>query len=150
VQPSSTSSPTKGPDRGHCDQAAGARHPRIDRRHAKPSLARAVPPREWRDFCLFEASTERLTLRMKEYTPGGVTAPAWNELAGAMHYIGSLVLILWLIIGVVAAGQRHDYTHPPANCNQGATIVVTILAGPLNYLGVDPQISCHHLPQPSK
>lgn len=39
---------------------------------------------------------------------------ARNELAGAMHYIGSLVHILWLIIGAVAAGQRHDYTHPPA------------------------------------
>ena len=49
-----------------------------------------------------------------------------------MHYIGSLVLILWLIIGAVAAGQRHDYTRPPANCSQAATIAVTILAGPLN------------------
>ena len=29
-----------------------------------------------------------------------------------MHYIGSLVLILWLIIGAVAAGQRHDYSRP--------------------------------------
>ncbi len=67
-----------------------------------------------------------------------------------MHYIGSLVLILWVIIGAVAAGQRHDYSRPPANCNQVATIAVTILAGPLNYLGVNPEISCHHLPQPSK
>jgi hypothetical protein len=33
-----------------------------------------------------------------------------------MHYIGSLVLILWLIGGAVAAGQRHDHTRPPANC----------------------------------
>jgi hypothetical protein len=67
-----------------------------------------------------------------------------------MHIIGSVVLVLWLIIGAVAAGQRHDYTRPPANCNQAATIVVTILAGPLNYLGVDPKISCRNLPQPSK
>jgi hypothetical protein len=67
-----------------------------------------------------------------------------------MHYIGSLVLIVWLIIGAVAAGQRHDYTSPPANCSQAATIAVTILAVPLNYLGVKPEISCHHLPQPSK
>jgi hypothetical protein len=44
----------------------------------------------------------------------------------------------------------HDYSHLPANCNQAATIAVTILAGPLNYLGVNPQISCRHLPQPSK
>jgi len=67
-----------------------------------------------------------------------------------MHYIGSLVLIVWLIIGAIAAGQRHDYTSPPANCSQAATNAVTILAGPLNYLGVKPEISCHGLPQPSK
>jgi hypothetical protein len=75
---------------------------------------------------------------------------AWNELAGAMHYVASLVLIVWLIIGAVAAGQRHDYTNPPANCSQAATIAVTIIAGPLNYVGVDPKINCQHLPQPSK
>jgi hypothetical protein len=71
-------------------------------------------------------------------------------MAGAMHIIGTLVLIVWLIIGAVAAGQRHDYTRPPTNCNQAATIAVTIVAGPLNYLGVNPKISCRHLPQPSK
>jgi hypothetical protein len=66
----------------------------------------------------------------------------------AMH-IGTLILILWLIVGAVAAGQRSDYTSPPKNCNQAATIAVTIVAGPLNYIGVDPKISCH-LPRPSK
>ena len=67
-----------------------------------------------------------------------------------MHYIGSLVLIVWLIIGAIAAGQRHEYTHPPKSCNQAATIAVTIVAGPVNYMGLNPKISCHHLPQPSK
>ena len=67
-----------------------------------------------------------------------------------MHIIGSLVLIVWLIIGAVAAGQRSEYTSPPKNCGQAATIGVTILAGPLNYVGLDPKINCHHLPQPSK
>jgi hypothetical protein len=66
----------------------------------------------------------------------------------AVH-IGTLVLVIWLIIGAVAAGQRHEYSSPPANCNQAATIAVTIVAGPLNYLGADPKISCH-VPQPSK
>ena len=46
-----------------------------------------------------------------------------------MHYIGSLVLIVWLIIGAVAAGQRNDYTRPPANCSQAATIAVTTTPG---------------------
>jgi hypothetical protein len=67
-----------------------------------------------------------------------------------MHIIGSLVLIVWLFIGAVAAGQRSEYTHPPTGCSQAATIGVTILAGPLNYVGLDPKINCKHLPQPSK
>lgn len=70
-------------------------------------------------------------------------------MVGAMHIIGTFVLILWLIFGAVAAGQRHDYTHPPTNCSQVGTIAVTIIAGPLNYVGVNPKISCH-LPPPSK
>jgi hypothetical protein len=65
----------------------------------------------------------------------------------AMH-IPAIVLVIWLVIGAVAAGQRHEYSTPPANCNQAGTIAVTILAGPLNYVGVDPKISCH-VPQPS-
>jgi hypothetical protein len=64
-----------------------------------------------------------------------------------MH-IPAIVLVIWLIIGAIAAGQRHEYSTPPANCNQAATIAVTIVAGPLNYVGVDPKISCH-VPQPS-
>lgn len=67
-----------------------------------------------------------------------------------MHYIGSLVLVLWLIIGGIAVGQRHYYSPSLANCDQAATFLVTILAGPLNYLGVKPEVSCRHLPQPSK
>jgi hypothetical protein len=67
-----------------------------------------------------------------------------------MHILGSLVLLVWLIIGAVAAGQRHDFTDPPRNCNQAATTAVTIVAGPLNYVGLDPKINCRHLPQPSK
>lgn len=63
--------------------------------------------------------------------------------------IGSLLLAVWLIIGAIAAGQRHYYTTPHLNCNKAATIVVTIVAGPLNYVGVNPKISCK-TPQPSK
>lgn len=62
---------------------------------------------------------------------------------------GALVLIIWLVIGAVAAGQRHYYGSGSQNCAGAGTIVVTILAGPLNYLGVNPKVSCH-LPQPSK
>jgi hypothetical protein len=59
--------------------------------------------------------------------------------------IGSLVLIVWLIIGAIAAGQRNYYTGN-ASCAKAGTIAVTILAGPLNYVGVNPKVSC---PRPS-
>jgi hypothetical protein len=55
---------------------------------------------------------------------------------------------LWLIVGAVAGAQRHYYTNSPKSCTTAGTIVVTILAGPLNYLGVNPKVECH-VPQPS-
>jgi hypothetical protein len=63
--------------------------------------------------------------------------------------IGSMLLVTWLIIGGFAAGQRHDYREPIVNCSRASTIAVTILAGPLNYLGVNPKLDCT-LPKPSK
>lgn len=63
--------------------------------------------------------------------------------------VGSLLLIVWLIIGVIAGGQRHDYSSSVTNCATAGTIAVTVLAGPLNYLGVDPKVSSCKLPQPS-
>jgi ABC-type dipeptide/oligopeptide/nickel transport system permease subunit len=63
--------------------------------------------------------------------------------------IGAVLLLLWLIIGVIAGGQRGYYTGTVENCNRGATIAVTILAGPLNYFGMNPKISCQ-APQPSE
>jgi len=65
-----------------------------------------------------------------------------------MH-IGSVLLVIWLVIGAVAAGQRGYYSGPVSSCTAGGTIAVTILAGPLNYLGVNPKVNCT-LPQPSK
>jgi hypothetical protein len=62
--------------------------------------------------------------------------------------IGSVLLVVWLITGGVAAGQRDDYHEPMVNCSRASTIAVTILAGPLNYAGVDPNINCT-VPQPS-
>jgi membrane protein YdbS with pleckstrin-like domain len=63
--------------------------------------------------------------------------------------IVALVIVVWLVIGAVAAGQRHYFSGSSTNCAKTGTIVVTILAGPLNYLGANPKITCH-LPQPSK
>lgn len=63
--------------------------------------------------------------------------------------IGGVILVIWLIIGVIAAGQRGYFNSDEANCAKAGTILVTIVAGPLNYLGVNPKIDCA-LPQPSK
>jgi hypothetical protein len=61
----------------------------------------------------------------------------------------SVLLVIWLIIGAIAAGQRHYYSKDAAtSCASASTIVVTILAGPLNYFGVNPKVDCK-LPQPS-
>lgn len=62
--------------------------------------------------------------------------------------VSTAVVLLWLLIGAIAAGQRHYYTRGPSNCSQAGTLIVTIIAGPLNYVGVNPKISCK-TPQPS-
>ena len=63
--------------------------------------------------------------------------------------IGMIALIVWLVIGAIAAGQRHYYSQSSENCAGAGTITVTILAGPLNYVGANPKVSCH-VPQPTK
>ena len=55
----------------------------------------------------------------------------------------SVLLLIWLVIGAVAAGQRHYYTASSANCAGAGTIAVTIAAGPLNYFGANPKLVCH-------
>lgn len=55
---------------------------------------------------------------------------------------GTLILFIWLIVGAAAAGQRGYFSTPSFTCNTGATIALTIAAGPLNYVGLDPTIAC--------
>jgi hypothetical protein len=59
------------------------------------------------------------------------------------------LVLVWLIIGAVAGGQRHYYSGSAETCAKAGTIAGTILAGPLNYLGANPKISCR-IPRPSK
>jgi len=61
-----------------------------------------------------------------------------------------LLLVVWLIVGALAAGQRHYYSGSKTNCAKTSTIAATIIAGPLNYAGANPKIKACHLPQPSK
>ena len=63
--------------------------------------------------------------------------------------VGTVLVILWLVIGAIAAGQRHYYSGSDVNCAKTGTILVTIIAGPLNYVGLNPKIKCK-TPEPSK
>jgi len=70
--------------------------------------------------------------------------------AGVVSRLIGFLLVIWLIIGALAAWQRDYYSSAKANCASVGTITVTILAGPLNYVGANPKIHCNDLPQPSK
>jgi hypothetical protein len=57
----------------------------------------------------------------------------------AVTRIGSVLLLIWLVIGAIAGGQRRYYSGSDPNCAQTGTIIVTVLAGPLNHSGVNPE-----------
>ncbi|MEU8080605.1 hypothetical protein AB0B31_34740 [Catellatospora citrea] len=61
-----------------------------------------------------------------------------------MRRIVLVGLVLWLIAGVAAAAQRDYFTGSgaPADCDRVTTIAATALAGPLNYVGADPNVRC--------
>lgn len=64
--------------------------------------------------------------------------------------IGAVLLVLWLVVGAFAAYQRGYFSgDEQVNCAEVGTVLVTIVAGPLNYVGVNPQIECA-VPQPSQ
>ena len=59
------------------------------------------------------------------------------------------LLVAWVLIGGLAAYQRDYFEDDDKTCAETGTTVVTILAGPLNYLGANPKVTCD-LPEPSK
>ncbi|HEU5107808.1 MAG TPA: hypothetical protein VFT95_04455 [Micromonosporaceae bacterium] len=63
--------------------------------------------------------------------------------------IGGVVILIWLLIGAVAAGQRGYFNNDDTNCAEAGSIVLTVVAGPLNYMGVNPKINCE-VPEPSR
>lgn len=62
--------------------------------------------------------------------------------------ISTIVLVIWLLIGALAAFQRGYFGSAEQSCSRIGSAALTIIAGPLNYLGLDPQIGCS-VPQPS-
>jgi len=64
--------------------------------------------------------------------------------------IATILMVVWLVIGALAAAQRGYFSQKDSNCGKASTIAVTIVAGPLNYVGVNPKIADCKAPQPSK
>ena len=72
--------------------------------------------------------------------------------------IGSLLLVIWLLIGAAAAFQRGYFEDGDGGCAKASTIALTVVAGPLNYVGVNPKTDCPdvdldvdvEVPQPSQ
>jgi Tfp pilus assembly protein PilW len=67
-----------------------------------------------------------------------------------MRYGGavSAIVLVWLLIGVLAAWQRDYFRSGDTSCATAGTVALTVIAGPLNYAGVNPRVNCN-LPQPS-
>jgi hypothetical protein len=63
--------------------------------------------------------------------------------------VSAVIVSLWIIIGIIAAGQRGYFSTSTENCAKVSTTIVTVLVGPLNYAGVNPKVECQ-TPQPAK
>lgn len=67
-----------------------------------------------------------------------------------MKGLVGLLVIIWLVIGVIAAAQRGYFGDDrDVSCKEVGDTALTVVAGPLNYMGVNPKIKCK-TPQPSK
>jgi hypothetical protein len=60
------------------------------------------------------------------------------------------IIVIWLLIGTLAAAQRGYFgSDRDVSCKKSSDTALTIVAGPLNYVGVNPKVKCK-TPQPSK
>lgn len=62
--------------------------------------------------------------------------------------IGAIIVVIWLVIGLVAAGQRGYFGGSAKSCSDAGNTILTVVAGPLNYMGINPKVTCQ-APQPS-
>lgn len=63
-----------------------------------------------------------------------------------------ILLVIWLVIGAFAAYQRGYFDDTRTDCSEAGDIALNVVAGPLNYTGVNPKVTCSDVdvPQPSK
>lgn len=70
-----------------------------------------------------------------------------------MRSIIGILIVVWLLIGVLAAFQRGYFSDDrEVSCKTASDTALTVVAGPLNYMGVNPKIKCGdvNLPEPSQ
>jgi hypothetical protein len=67
-----------------------------------------------------------------------------------MRGILGVIVLVWLLIGVFAAYQRDYFTGGETNCATAGSIALTVVAGPLNYAGVNPKVADCNVPEPSQ
>jgi len=66
-----------------------------------------------------------------------------------MRNLIGIVVVVWLVIGLAAAFQRGYLSgDKDVSCRTFGDTALTVVAGPLNYLGVNPKVHCS-VPQPS-
>ena len=66
-----------------------------------------------------------------------------------MKSLIGIILVVWLVIGAFAAFQRGYFGDDrDVSCKTASDTVLTVVAGPLNYVGVNPKVECR-VPQPS-
>ncbi len=64
----------------------------------------------------------------------------------------SIIVVVWLLIGVVAAAQRGYFGgDDDVSCKEFGDTALTVVAGPLNYIGINPKIDCEdfNAPEPT-
>jgi hypothetical protein len=57
-----------------------------------------------------------------------------------------VALVAWLVTGTVAASQRGYFnSNHQVTCRSASNLGLTVVAGPFNYAGADPNVGCHAL-----
>ena len=66
-----------------------------------------------------------------------------------MGKVLGLIIAAWLVSGFFAAFQRDYFNENLAvSCKTGSDILLTVVAGPLNYFDVNPKIDCANPTRP--
>jgi hypothetical protein len=69
-----------------------------------------------------------------------------------MKSLIGIVVVVWLVIGALAAFQRGYFgDDQDVSCKTAGDTALTVVAGPLNYMGANPKVDCKvKVPQPSE